>query len=660
MIILARGLVLRHGERQLEFERSLGDGRVQFKYLDNFEVVTFKESQLFKNIYGNKFHLTSVPPASSEGDRAPDPLPISWTPKQLDLIDFRMRYVNAVLVSPSRTYSRQQCSSIAIEVHEKLLSEARKDRKAPPTYEFPSGSTVETWVRKYLSSDRNAYVLADRRAFVSRPKRVSAQVEVIVDEFLSKSYLTLRGPSVKQVHSEIRTHIQQLNRANGTTLLWPAERTLNRRVLEIPPYIRHIKRLGRGKAEHFWRYSLAGDESTRIMERVEIDHTILDIWVIDPRTGVPLGRPWITLLIDRYSGYLIGMYISFYGPSSATVARSLQVAILPKDDWMDMLGEHSLRWTASGVPELIVMDNGLEFHGKQFRRIGWELRCDMIFNPVRKPWYKAAIERSIMESNRALPKHGRVHKVIDNAIAPNPAQTAAIVFDDLCLCLLDWASQFYPLQIHPKTLCRPWDLWEEGRTKRPPAMMPPQMSGLDLLCGLTTMRRVDGDGVFFQYLRFNSEELQDYRRAGAGTYRGEIRFNPDDLSSMYVHLPKAKSWLNVPLQRPLFQDGWGVSLVQLQVIRQETGKRLTRSNAYEEMERAAQRLQQRWEDAAQRGLKIRKDSRLIRLQGLTSVPMQVAPPPLSMTTEAPLQVSGVMLDQLPKVMPFRAFSLDED
>lgn len=660
MIILARGLVLRHGERLLEFERSLGDDRVQFKYQDNFEVVTLSASQLFKNIYGGKFHACVVPPASSEGEAVQEPLPVSWTPGQLALIDFRMRYVEAVLAAPARIHSRELCSGIATEVHEKLLSECRNEKKAPPRFEFPAGSTVWTWVRRYLSSGRNAFVLCDRRAFVRRPKRVCALVEQIVVEFLSKRYLSLRGPSVKAVHSEIRRHIEQLNKANGTTLQWPAERTINRRVLEIPPYIREVKRLGSGKGKHSWRYSMAGDQSTRIMERVEIDHTLLDIWVIDPRTGVPLGRPWITLLIDRYSGYLIGLYISFYGPSSATVARALQVAILPKEDWLDMLGKFSIRWTAMGVPELLVMDNGLEFHGLQMRRIGWELRCDLIFNPVRQPWHKAAIERSIMESNRTLPMHGRVHAVIDNAVAPNPAKTAAIVFDDLCLCLVEWASQFHPLQVHPKTLCRPWDLWEEGRMSRPPAMMPPQLTGLDMLCGLSTTRRIDGDGVFFNYLRFNSVELQDYRRSGGGTYRADIRFNPDDLSRIYVNLPKAKSWLSVPLQRPLFDDGWGVSLVQLQIIREEAGKRLNRANAYEEMENAANRLQQRWEDAARRGLRIRKDSRLIRMQGMTSVPMEVAAPAAVVTTEAPLQESLVMREKLPMVMPFRSFSLDED
>jgi putative transposase len=191
-------------------------------------------------------------------------------------------------------------------------------------------------------------------------------------------------------------------------------------------------------------------------------------------------------------------------------------------------------------------------------------------------------------------------------------------------------------------------------------MFPPQLSGLDILCGLSAHRRVDGDGVFFNYLRFNSVELQDYLRAHRATFRTEIRFNPDDLSNIFVHLPNAKSWLNVPLQRPLFNDGCGLSLVQLQIIRGELKGRLTRANAYEEMERAILQLRDRWEQAARRGLRLRRDASLIRMQGLTSVPLDTTPRLLPATAEPPMLVSEAMHGALPKVMPFPAFSLEDD
>ena len=54
MLSLSRGLVLRRGDRQLEFERDLGDGRVQLKYMDNFEVCTMKVTDLLKQVYEGK------------------------------------------------------------------------------------------------------------------------------------------------------------------------------------------------------------------------------------------------------------------------------------------------------------------------------------------------------------------------------------------------------------------------------------------------------------------------------------------------------------------------------------------------------------------------------------------------------------------------------
>lgn len=660
MITFSRGLVLRHGDRQLEFERDLGDGRVQFKYLDNFEVCTFKASRVLKDIYEGKFKPTSVPTVKPGRLPQEHVLPVSWKSEQINRIDFRMQFVQALLKSPSRKYSRQQCAVIAKEVWSRLIDEARAGDALALQYKPPSGATVELWLRKYLHADRNAYALADRRAFIVRPKLISLAVDEIVNQVLSKSYLSLRGPTVRQVHAEIKRSVTQHNREHGTALKVPSERTIYRRVDEIPPYVRDRKRVGPAYARNKWRYSLTGDMSTRILQCAEVDHTLLDLWVIDPRTGVPLGRPWITILIDRYSGYLLGIYISFYGPSAATVARALKFAILPKDDFVEVLDKHTLRWTAMGVPEMFVVDNGLEFHSLQFKRIGWELRCDMLFNPVRQPWFKPAIERAIQESNRVLPNEGRVHRLIPNAIAPNPAKTSSIVFDDLCTCLIEWASQTHPLSINYRTLCRSWDLWEDDRQASPPAMFPTQLAGLDILCGLNAHRTVDGDGVFFNYLRFNSEELQEYRRLYREKFRTEIRFNPDDLSSIFVHLPRAEKWLNVPLQRPLFNDGCGLSLVQLQLVREESKKRLTRANAYEEMARAIGRLRDRWEQAASRGLRVRKDAKLIRLQGLTSVPVISSSPLVPPSQEPMLLLSPAMQQALPKVMPFPAFSLNED
>ncbi|MDP9911925.1 putative transposase [Variovorax boronicumulans] len=660
MITFCRGLVLRVGERQLEFERDLGDGRVQFKYLDNFEVKTYRLSKLYAEIVSGRYVPTTVPP-SDLTDRSKSPaFPAHWSPRQEQLVDFRMRFVKALLCSPARTRSRDHCDEIGRQIWAKLKA-AGDDGVDCSAFSCPSGATIELWIRKYLQADRNAYALLDRRAMSRRPKRLEPLIDVIVDGQLAKHYLRLRGVSVKEAYRLICREIARHNEQHGTDLSPPSERTINRRVDSIPPFIRDSRRLGPAYARNKWRYSLKGDQSTRIMERVEIDHTPLDIWVLDPRSGVPLGHPWITVLIDRKSGYLLGFYISFYGPSAATVARALKVSILPKDEWLEALPDASHRWSAQGTAEMYVIDNGLEFHSKAFMRIAWELRSDVIFNPVHQPWLKPAIERAMMEFNRALPAPGKVYAPIANALPIDPKKGAAIVFDDLCTCLLEWASQKHPLNIHPKTLCRPLDLWVEGLESCPPTMLPTQLDGLDLLCGLGAHRRVDGDGIFFNYLRFNSVELQDYRRSHGAVFRTEVRFNPDDLRQMHVYLPKSKSWLGVPLQRPQPIAGQCLSLVQLQIAREEAGKRLTRANAHEELERAMVRLQDKWEEATRRGVRLRRDTALIRMQGLTSVPLSPDIPAIaSSSILPPLELSPTMKQALPKIVPFDTFTLEEE
>ena len=107
MLSLSRGLVLRRGDRQLEFERDLGDGRVQLKYMDNFEVCTMKVTDLLKQVYEGKLIPTTIPTRTNQLEASEHVLPVSWTPAQLEVIEFRMQFVQAVLGSSARRISRE-------------------------------------------------------------------------------------------------------------------------------------------------------------------------------------------------------------------------------------------------------------------------------------------------------------------------------------------------------------------------------------------------------------------------------------------------------------------------------------------------------------------------------------------------------------------------
>ena len=494
MITFARGLVLRKGDRSLEFERDLGDGRVQFKFLDNFEIQTCAISKLYREILADtiKVVVSILVPKSEPDDVALNALilPQSLSPAKEALIAFRMHYIKAAQRMRVTSGSFLGCEEV---LQKTARPKASDDDEANhfSKLKTPKPSTLMRWFKVYVTAGLNPYALIDRRALTVRPKRLVSPIEAIVEDCIVKFYLQLRGLSAKATYAKVRLTVEASNRKLGDELPVPSERTVARRILDIPPFIRDAKRVGVGYARNKWRFSLAGDQSTRILERAEIDHTMLDIWVLDPKTGVPLGRPWISVVIDRMSGYILGVYVSFYGPSSATVANVLKCSILPKDDIIKTLPGITVPWTAMGAAEMYVVDNGLEFHSKIFRRIAWELRSDLIYNPVRQPWLKASVERAMMEFNRMLPTPGKVFTPVKNAISPNPQKSAAILFDDLCSCILMWAAETHAYGIHPKTLTRPIDLWEEGRLWSPPPMFPTSLAQLDLATGVSTERTID-------------------------------------------------------------------------------------------------------------------------------------------------------------------------
>src|SRR5690606_24526593 len=129
------------------------------------------------------------------------------------------------------------------------------------------------------------------------------------------------------------------------------------------------------------------------LERVEVDHTKLDIFVIDERFGMPIGRPWLTMAIDVYSGLPVGFHLGFDQPSWQSVMACLRHSILPKKKHYEGYEGIVNSWDAYGIPDMLVVDNGREFHSEQFELACQHLNIHVLHTQARCPWLKGAIER---------------------------------------------------------------------------------------------------------------------------------------------------------------------------------------------------------------------------------------------------------------------------
>lgn len=659
MVSYARGLVLQNSDRLMTFVRRLDQRRIQFEYSDNGELVTETIDANYRAIKTGKYRVFRAVQLGSnaeksEADAEAVVMPSLLTASQEEKIAYQMVFVRSAIRAQIKPQSLDQIRGL---IDRLVSSSAHATDKPAAALKRPSEYAVRNWIIRYKRCGSSAFALVDKRQVVKPAKRVLPQVQDLIDEGITKHYLKLRGASIHATHRKIREAVMQFNHNQGVELTVPSLSTVTRRVAELPRYIVDVARFGKAYAKNKWRYSMHGDQSTRILERVEIDHTLLDIWVLDPITGLPLGRPWITALIDRYSGYVVGLYISFFGPSTSTIASALRMSIEPKGELCECVGGLQNHWDAYGVAELYVMDNGLEMHSQRFRRIGWELQTDFLYNPVRHPWLKASIERTMMEVCRVLPMEGKVYAPIKNALLPDPKKTAAILFDDLCKGLITWAVDLYPMRVDQYRLCRPIDLWSEGLQSMPPATLPESTFHLDLTMGISLERTVGRDGLVFQYLRYNSPELQDYCRHFKQSFRTECRIVPDDLGSVHIHLPKEDRWINVDLVRPARDYGAGLSLLQHQIIRKEAGKRLTQINAEELFYSARERLALAFKEAAARGKSLHRQTNLVRMQNLTSARLgQTARNDSSVVPDA----SPRLKQNVEELLPFKAFRLEEE
>jgi putative transposase len=80
----------------------------------------------------------------------------------------------------------------------------------------------------------------------------------------------------------------------------------------------------------------------------QVDHTRADVLVVD-QTGVVLGRPWLTIVVDTYSRCIMGIHLGFDAPSSAVVCLALRHAIMPKQ--YSSAYELQGNWGTYGLPQ---------------------------------------------------------------------------------------------------------------------------------------------------------------------------------------------------------------------------------------------------------------------------------------------------------------------
>ena len=145
------------------------------------------------------------------------------------------------------------------------------------------------------------------------------------------------------------------------------------------------RRLGpRAAQQAFGPVGASPLNSLQSLDMLQVDHTPVDVIVVDEQDRLPIGRPWLTLAIDVASRVVAGFTVSLEAPSTVSVALALTHAVLPKETW---LADRDLdvEWPVAGIPVCVHVDNAPEFESAAIVRGTQEYGIELVHRPLRRP-----------------------------------------------------------------------------------------------------------------------------------------------------------------------------------------------------------------------------------------------------------------------------------
>jgi len=226
------------------------------------------------------------------------------------------------------------------------------------------------------------------------------EVEAVIREVLRKQYLTRQRKTVAAVHREIKWVCR------GRGLRVPSRGAIARRIARLDPVAGASAREGPDSARQLQSAGGQVPPVNAVLERVQIDHTVVDVIVVDEAHRLPIGRPYVTVGIDVFSRCIVGLVVTLEAPSALSVGLCLAHMVTDKRAWLERIGVEVL-WPMSGKPAELYLDNATEFKSAALRRGCDQHGVKLSYRPPPgRPHYGGIIERVIgtmMQAVHELP-----------------------------------------------------------------------------------------------------------------------------------------------------------------------------------------------------------------------------------------------------------------
>ncbi|WDQ32191.1 TnsA endonuclease N-terminal domain-containing protein [Paenibacillus marchantiae] len=247
--------------------------------------------------------------------------------------------------------------------------------------------TIRNYVFIYKKNEQiygNGYIglLPLHQQKGNHTSRLSENTTNLIEECIRDKYETFKQPKKLEVYGAFLVACKEKG-------VEPCSyKTFVKKINSRPTHHQVKKRKGEKAAYRFESFYLEYSQTNirhgdRPFEIAHLDHTELDIELIDPLTKKNLGRPWVTFLTDAFTRKILALYLTFDPPSYRSA--------------MMIFRECVRRY--SRLPETIVVDGGKEFSSVYFETTLAMFRSGKKQRPAGKPRYGSVIERLFGTTN---------------------------------------------------------------------------------------------------------------------------------------------------------------------------------------------------------------------------------------------------------------------
>jgi putative transposase len=264
----------------------------------------------------------------------------------------------------------------------------------------------------------------------------------------------------------------------------------------------------------------------RPWEIVHIDHTQLDIELVCSETGVNLGKPWLTLMVDAFTRRILAISVSFSPPSILSCMRVIR----------DCVRRHNR------LPHTFVIDNGKEFESVYFEALLANFSLHKKSRPSGHPRFGAVCERLFGTVNTEFihnlvgnTKHMKKARLVTKSF--NPKLSAIWTLENLTEGLAEFCFEVYDTSAHPAHTLSPRIAYENGMKlsgERKHTLIP-YNSTLEVLTMPTNksgLAKVHNQkGMHLNYLDYWCKEFATPKLHGEMV---PVRFDPDNISIAYA------------------------------------------------------------------------------------------------------------------------------